>query len=133
MPLVTLHRFLAGPDGTFGTLTFRSRPLCVTCELPWFRNAPRVSCVPNGLYACAPHTGERYKEVWRLLNVPNRSSILIHAGNTINDTEGCILVGRAFTQDPPGIADAQAALALLRRTLPKEFDLRITGIEALNL
>ena len=29
----------------------------------------------------------------RLLNVPNNEGILLHAGNSVFDTKGCILVG----------------------------------------
>lgn len=125
---------LSGPDGTFGVMTWRGRPLCVTCENPWFQNKRNISCIPAGSYECAPHNGEKYRGVWRLEHVPGRSAILIHAGNTINDTRGCILPGRSFKEinGLPGVADSEMTLDMLRRRLPDKFDLIITGPEGLN-
>jgi hypothetical protein len=38
--------------------------------------------------------------------VPGRSAILVHRGNFVSDTEGCILVGRGFTDiDSDGLTD----------------------------
>jgi hypothetical protein len=49
--------------------------------------------------------------------VPDRSEILIHAGNYVSDTLGCILVGRQYTDlDGDGLTDitrSQATLAEL--------------------
>ncbi len=36
------------------------------------------------------------KEGYLLQDVPNRSSIMIHIGNTLSDTSGCILLGKSF-------------------------------------
>jgi hypothetical protein len=68
-------------------------PPIYTLEEPWRNNERRVSCVPKGTYECKPHTGLRFQNVWRLHGVPNRDAILIHAGNTTDDIEGCILIG----------------------------------------
>ena len=132
---IVLHRFLSGPDGTFGVMTYRDRPLCVTCENPWFGNKRNISCIPNGEYDCIPFTGTRYKNVWILENVKNRSAILIHQGNTIKDTDGCILVGNSFGTfgQLPGVSNSVQTLDMLRRTLPSKFRLRITGPDGLGL
>lgn len=124
-----LVRVATGPGGTFGVLCEGGIPLCVTCEDPWNNNAVGKSCIPAGTYGVVPHDGEKYKDVWRLENVKGRSAILIHAGNTINDTQGCILVGRSFTMfaDLPAILDSRDALELLRKELPDKFTLRIRG------
>lgn len=122
-PVVELWRGKENAHGTFGTLTRAGKHLCYTLEEPDRNNERRVSCIPEGRYYCVPHSGARFKNVWRLLNVPGRDAILIHAGNTIADTEGCILVG--LRPAPNGVADSQAALNMLRRELPAEFWLEI--------
>jgi hypothetical protein len=125
--IVTLKRVAYRVDGVFGVLMYRNRPLCVTCEDPWKDNQRDISCIPEGKYACKPHDGMKFANVWRLMNVPNRSAILIHCGNTQKDTHGCILVGQSFTTfgDQQGIAGSQNAMKLLRDTLPTEFTLEI--------
>lgn len=57
------------------------------------------TAIPNGTYAVtlehSPKFSPRYggRKVPRLHNVPHFEGILIHTGNTANDSSGCILVG----------------------------------------
>lgn len=124
---LTLQRIAQSSLGTFGVLVKDNIPLCVTCEDPWNDNKTKKSCIPDGTYKCVPHIGEKYKNVWRLEDVPGRSAILIHYGNTTKDTEGCILVGKAFAQfdTGPGITDSRLTLQNLKQQLPAYFDLEI--------
>lgn len=129
VPTVELLRGKESQIGTLGTLNLAGKTLCYTLEEPWRNNAPgnpnaeTESCIPEGRYYCVPHNGAQFKNVWRLLNVPGREAILIHAGNTLKDTEGCILVG--MRPAPNGVAESQAALSMLRRELPAEFWLEV--------
>lgn len=110
--------------GTRGVLTDAAgEHICYTLELPWLDNQKNISCIPNGIYGVVPHNGEKYKGVWRLLDVPNRAGILIHAGNTKKDIQGCILVGlREYSQ---GVLDSQLAMKKLRGIFPETFTLEI--------
>jgi hypothetical protein len=123
-PVVELRRGKETAVGTLGSLWFMGKMLCYTLEEPWRDNMRGVSCVPLGRYFCTPHNTPRFPRVWILNDVPARSGILIHAGNTLADTTGCILVGSAPA--PNGVKQSQAALEKLRRTLPAEFWLEIT-------
>jgi hypothetical protein len=79
---------------TTGQILFPDRPSLFTLEDPWLNNAPNVSCIPTGTYRCIFSMSARWKKLMpELLNVPGRSSIRIHGGNTTQDTEGCILLG----------------------------------------
>lgn len=127
MEVVHLHRVLSSDKGTFGVLVYKQKPLCVTCEDPWNNNKQDISCIPYGEYDVGPHSGTQYQNVWVVKNVPGRSAILIHWGNTIKDTQGCILVGEYFTDfsGNPGIANSRFTVDKLRKILPKEFKLVI--------
>lgn len=124
---VKIHRSIQNEHGTFGILSLEGKPLCVTLELSWKQNKAKVSCIPEGFYNCIPHTGPKFSNVWRLLNVPGRDSILIHAGNTVDDIQGCILVGLSFGElkGGPAVLHSMDALEMLRRKLPKEFTLQV--------
>jgi hypothetical protein len=101
-----------------------------TLEDPWLDNHPLTSCIPAADYKCAPHgwepnTSFKFKEVWEVLNVPRRSAILFHAGNTHKDTHGCILVGLSAHGEK--VSHSRDAIAQMRRAIgEKGFDLEIT-------
>jgi Family of unknown function (DUF5675) len=127
---IHLHRFKQDASGTFGLMVLENEPLCVTCEDPWNDNKPNISCIPEGTYQCVPHDGAKYKNVWRLENVPGRDAILIHNGNTTNNTEGCILVGSAlgYLIGKPAVLNSVMTLNKLRKILPDNFTLTITNL-----
>ena len=72
---------------------------------------------------CIKHEGPRFKDVWEVTGVPGREAILIHQGNTMRDTDGCILVGEQFTQfgELPGVNNSVATLNHLRDIMPDKF------------
>lgn len=122
---ITLKRFLQNEHGTLGHLILKGFPLCATLEDPWNNNARNISCIPPGEYQCVPHSGARYQNVWRLENVPGRQVILIHQGNSTNDTRGCILVGERHAPGQFWLTNSRATLSMLRVTLPQRFNLKI--------
>ena len=131
MKTYTLQRLRQSNLGTFGELrNEQGQLLCVTCEDPWNDNQRGESCIPAGLYTCLPHSGVKYKDVWEVVNVPNRSAILIHNGNTIRDTQGCILVGSAFgeVEHLPAVVNSKATLNRLRKELPSCFTLVVKDV-----
>src|ERR1019366_923671 len=61
----------------------------VTLEPPWKNNQPKVSCIPAGVYEVVITLSPRFGRLMpHLLNVPNRTEIEFHYGNTVSDTEG---------------------------------------------
>ena len=125
--VVILKRFRSDAQGTFGELSMNGKHLCYTCEDPWNDNKPGESCIPAGGYDCVPHSGTLYKNVWEVTKVPGRSAILIHNGNTIRDTRGCILVGDTLGEVDhlPAVLNSRNTLDLLRGRLPGSFYLQI--------
>ncbi|MGL6009428.1 MAG: DUF5675 family protein [Culicoidibacterales bacterium] len=113
--------------GTFGVFLIDDLPVCVTLEETWLDNKTSISCIPAGTYQVEAYSGTRYKNVWIVKDVPNRSAILIHWGNTENHTAGCILMGRRFEtfKGIRGIAESMMTIAMLRKILPKKFTLEI--------
>jgi hypothetical protein len=154
--IVTLVRHAYLPTCTLGRLTAGALELA-TLEEPWIpdpdgpggqRREPgrRESCVPDGTYQLFPHSGPRQKDVWALENptlgvfrqsVPEhrtwgRAAILIHAGNTVFDIEGCILVGMRHgrIEGTDAVLESRIALDHLRSVLgrdPHQLHIRSTA------
>lgn len=93
MKTVTIDTFANTPMGTFSRLRTKEFQ-CYTLELPWRDNLPWVSCIPEGDYKLKV---TRYNRggylTWEVCDVPGRSHILFHVGNTGRDIRGCIAPG----------------------------------------
>ena len=96
MPVVRINRVAPFLGCTFGVLSVCGQPLCVTLERPWVNNEKNISCIPTGEYFCKKTVSLRYGETYEVMNVPDRSGILFHIGNLVDNTRGCILVARRF-------------------------------------
>jgi hypothetical protein len=120
---VVVHRVESNEDGAFGVLSIDGKPICVTLEEKWRDNAKGNSCIPAGTYTALKYSGTKYKDVWIVENVPNRSAILFHWGNTNDNTAGCILVGEYFADfgQKRGIANSVKTFQMLRKVLPNKF------------
>jgi hypothetical protein len=106
-------------------------------ERPWKHNQRNESCIPAGDYLAVflPQTDSgKYQNIYQLQSVPGRSDILIHAGNLVEHSRGCLLIGMSRgTQDgKPAVLDSLAALAaLLEITQRQNFWLKIIGEQQL--
>lgn len=77
---------------------------------------PGRTAIPAGTYRVTVTWSPRFQtQLPRLADVPGFTGILIHAGNTAEDTQGCILVGRSRGVD--AIYESRKALAALLRRL----------------
>ena len=58
------------------------------------------TCIPRGTYELVIDFSPKYQKMMpHILDVPQFKGIRIHQGNTDDDSEGCILVGRTRTID----------------------------------
>lgn len=108
---ILLKRIAFKTTYTIGKLSANGAYICDTLEDPVRTIAPNgygkikgETAIPYGRYeitidVISPRFSKSatYKRIDgklpRLLNVPHFEGVLIHAGNTAKDTEGCILVG----------------------------------------
>ncbi len=76
---------------TIGKLYDGKEVICDTIERPWVNNAINTRCIPAGNYVVKLTNSPKYKVCYKVKNVPGRSHILFHKGNSVNDSLGCIL------------------------------------------
>lgn len=120
--MILLERFAYSPMGTFGRIIMEGFE-CYTVERPWAGNRPRESCIPEGTYRLAPCVFERggYAS-FEILDVPDRSLIKIHVGNTKDDVLGCVALGRSLglVGGMWAVTHSRAAFSDWMRIMPRE-------------
>ncbi|CCO24420.1 DUF5675 family protein [Maridesulfovibrio hydrothermalis] len=94
MNKIELVRVEQTGDATIGVFLINGNAVCWSLEEPWRDNQPDISCIPEGRYPLElEYSPSRGRRLWTIKEVPGRSYVRIHAGNTVDDTEGCPLTG----------------------------------------
>lgn len=83
------------------------------------------TCIPSGEYKVILNMSSRFKKILpRILDVKGFEGILMHAGNTVQDSSGCILLG---TKCSDGVLmNSRKAVDALIKKLETEKDITIT-------
>jgi len=108
--MLILNRFCSDNGGTHGLFIYNRAPVCHSLELPWLGNIPNQSCIPPGTYPLKKIIHPRFSSSFSLENVPGRSGILIHPGNSLVDIRGCILPGLDYNSDTRLLQNSRLAL-----------------------
>ena len=128
---LTLIRDFQDEKATLGRLLFNDVPVCYTLERPWLDNQTKISCIPLGTYQGQVQPSPHFnRDLPELLDVPGRSQILMHVGNTTKDTLGCILLGLSRNIEDHSIGQSRAATQALLDQLA-EYDGFMLTIEQL--
>ena len=114
---------------TDGVLFVDSLPFCNTLEPAIGKKVKygKGCCIAPGIYSVDFHYSPKFgKYMLTLCGVRGRSGILMHSGNTPDDTAGCILVGQRSTF---------GVLSYSGSTLTKLFDrcLEVIGREPITI
>lgn len=106
-----IKRLEATPVSTRGVLFIDDRLFCLTLELPWRENRPNISCIPTGQYKIKRIHSPKFGNTFEIIDVPGRSEILLHAGNSSRDTRGCVLLGHwySYLNILPAVMDSRKA------------------------
>ncbi len=109
---LTLLRFHTQADSTTGLLFLDNQFICYTLEDQYqSEKVAGETCIPRGTYRVYLRTegrshsryGQRFpqfhKGMLHIRNVPGFKWILLHIGNTDEDTAGCILVGKGVKSE----------------------------------
>ena len=124
--LLTLQRTMRTDRYTMGTLAIDGTPFCHTLEpvdrqltsttITLQQKVVGQTAIPTGTYPILLSYSPRFKRTLpQLFSVPCFAGIRIHAGNTVADTSGCILVGRYLS--PGRLCDSRATVAQLIKRL----------------
>jgi len=117
-----LVRDVCGADCTLGKLFVDGEFDCYTVEDVVRPDGVKIAgktAIPAGRYRVVVNRSPRFgRELPLLENVPNFEGVRIHAGNTAEDTEGCIIPGRVRTAR--GVAQSRLAFDKLFAALKAE-------------
>lgn len=125
-----LNRIFSSNICTLGVLAIEHELEVVTLEPPWRNNKNKESCIPIGDYECKEVFNRKttggmvIQRTFEVCNVPDRTGILFHIGNLVEDTLGCICVGVGFS----GHMITQSRIAFTTKFLPRLIDVSECGL-----
>lgn len=118
------------PLCTLGTLIISGK-VYYTLERPWLDNTPEISCIPTGFYHCrykSRSNNGKLTDVYEVLDVPDRKGVLIHTGNTVADSHGCILLAFGRDIESGKIINSRVGMADFIETAGNTFELLIEDL-----
>lgn len=113
LEIVVTRRATPGAPFCLGRMTVAGRHYGFTCEDEDRKmeaggvKVPKQTAIPRGRYQVTVTFSNRFQKLLPLLDdVPGFTAIRIHGGNTQQDTEGCILLGKILhpQDNPTGVA-----------------------------
>ena len=117
---VNIVRRPSTSTGIFGTLSTAGFT-CITLERPWLGNQSGISCIPVGTYIVEWTNHPIHGNVYQIMDVPDRTDILIHSANVYQELEGCIAVGIEEAIFPggtiPGVNTSEEGIQHSQQTL----------------
>lgn len=139
---LTLHRIHKGADYTIGKLSIDGAYFSDTLEDPVRQLPATCPCTPKGIpctcrekvygetaipagtYRITLERSPRFGKVLPYLHdVPHFLGVLIHSGNSVKDSSGCILVGRNKIKGQ--VVESRATMDALMKRLQGQRDITI--------
>lgn len=136
---ITVNRFLSDNDSTVSRISIGGSHQCFGLEDEFRENkVPKETRIPSGTYKVSVRTEggfhNRYSTIFseihqgmlHIMDVENFTLILIHCGNTHEDTAGCLIIGASVnaTEGDISIGNSRAAY---RRFYPKVIKAALDG------
>jgi len=118
MELLLKRTYHAG--GTNGELFQEGKKVCDTIELPWKDNQRKISCIPEKRYRLQKRYNARFGHHLLVMDVPDRTFILIHAfNNALEESKGCIAPVSQCTGEGKGIFSRVSLIKLTDLVYPE--------------
>jgi len=139
-------------EATIGTIIDKDgKHICKTLERPNLNNQRdnpstkenESSCIPEGVYVCKKYSSPKYPDTWEITGVPNRSKILFHTANYINQLLGCVATATTIQDMNPRndpkldpakrwlASQSRDGFAAFKKAMPKEFEIKIVSTKSL--
>lgn len=117
IPILEIVRLEEYSRGTLGILRVQKIVQMWTLEPADFLNQQRISSIPAQQYEVVRWQSPHFGETFMVKDVPGRTNILFHTGNTIQDTEGCIILGSGLLGNEQGVSESRKAFDRFMRLL----------------
>lgn len=124
---ITLNRYELKKNWTMGELFINDVFICDTLEPPYRgddltnKKVKGNTAIPCGIYKVIMSFSNRFQKVLpEILGVPFFVGIRMHSGNTVDDTEACILSGKKMKEGY--IGNSRETMKYINNALTEAFN-----------